>query len=40
MVARIEDGAVLLDLRAIPVEDDARLGDAIERALAEPLGVG
>ncbi len=29
VVARIEEGAVLLDLRTIAAEDDARLGDAL-----------
>jgi L-seryl-tRNA(Ser) seleniumtransferase len=34
IVARVEGGEVLLDLRTVDADDDARLGDALARALA------
>ena len=35
VIARIADGRVLLDLRAVPVHDDARLVRAVRDALPE-----
>ncbi|WP_405833938.1 L-seryl-tRNA(Sec) selenium transferase [Streptomyces sp. NBC_01176] len=32
VLARVEDGRCLLDLRAVPVDDDARLAEAVRRA--------
>jgi L-seryl-tRNA(Ser) seleniumtransferase len=38
VIGRVEDGAVLLDLRTIDPGDDALLADAIERALGHATG--
>ncbi len=40
VVARVQDGAVLLDLRTIDPADDGALGDALARALASRRGGG
>lgn len=40
VVARVEDGACLVDLRCIDPADDARLADAIRAALAAPPTPG
>ncbi|HZF67350.1 MAG TPA: L-seryl-tRNA(Sec) selenium transferase, partial [Gemmatirosa sp.] len=45
VIARIHDARLLLDLRSVPARDDARLADAVARALADaglagPLAAG
>ena len=39
VVARIEDGAVLVDLRTVPPEEDALLGLSLRRAIERTAGV-
>lgn len=38
VIARIEDGRVLLDLRTVAPDDDARVAEACRAALAIPMG--
>ncbi|MET7289370.1 L-seryl-tRNA(Sec) selenium transferase [Streptomyces sp. NPDC005573] len=42
VMARVEDGRCLLDLRAVPVDDDPRLAEAVSRAASprDPAGTG
>jgi L-seryl-tRNA(Ser) seleniumtransferase len=36
VIARIEDGAVLLDLRCVSTDDEAALASALANALSAP----